>query len=422
MPTAVLLADLVLPLIRSRSRDLWRYSVSNEHGEQMHDAIDILETALDDPNLIASEYGGTEPSPREVYQVTHRALASAIRVIARADDSAGIIGDACRRLTALHPRAAALAETPPVKLADWMFDFHFDDEVDYFELDPVAYAPALGDRGRARLHERVEALRREFDDARAHGTARTFDHREHLLTWFDQRFAVLDRDIEAIIRTHLRDGRVAAWFEDVAEAFEEIGRDDLAIEWAARATLFDHGHQSRRAAERWWRLLTTCRPLDLPDAARTIFDRWPSAGTGARLVETVGRDVLDDVQATLEPQPRELVRLQLETLRDVGTAWESAHRLGLTDDQLWGQLAKAYLPIDPTGAIRVQLQFVAASLEVADTRKYRPAARDLIKIRASALTTGPEALAEVNDVLADLRDRYRRRPSLLAALDRAKLS
>jgi hypothetical protein len=255
-----------------------------------------------------------------------------------------------------------------------MFDFHFDEEVDHFELDPVAYAPALG-----------------------------------------------DRDIEAITRTHLRNGRVAAWFEDVAEAFEEIGRDDLAIEWAQRATLFDHGHQSRRAAERWWRLLTTHRPADLPDAARTIFGRWPSAGTGARLIETVGTDSVDEVQAALEPQPRELVRFQLETLRDVPTAWESAHQLGLADPQLWGQLAKAYLPVDPKAAIRVQLQLVADSLEVADTGKYRPAARDLSKIRASALSVGLEALAEVDEVLAELRDRYRRRPSLLAALDRAKL-
>lgn len=421
MAHEVPLADLVLSLIRSRSRDLWRYGISNEHGRQMHAGIDILETALEHPGLIPSRYGGTEPTPREVYQVAHRALASAIRVIARADDSAGIIGDACRRLTELHPRAAAHAEVPPIKLADWMFDFHFDDEVDYFELDPVAYAPALGDRGLARLHERVEALRRELEAARAAGTARTYDHREHLLIWFDQRFSVLDRDIEAIIRTHLRDGRVAAWFEDVAEAFEEIGRIDLAIEWAERATRFDHGHQSRQASRLWWRLLTTHRPADLPDAARVIFDRWPNAGTGGQLVETVGRDVIDEAQAALESQPRELVRFQLVTLGDVRTAWQNAHQLGLTDAQLWGELAKAYLPIDAPAAIRVQLQLVAETLEVADTRKYRPAARDLSKIRASALSAGVEPLAEVDTTIADLRERYRRRPSLLAALDRAML-
>lgn len=419
--TGVPLADIVLPLIRSRSRDLWRYGVANEHGRQMHVGVDILQTALDQPNLLAPQYGGAMPNAHDVYQVTHRALKSAMRVIARADDSSGIIGDACRRLLELHPRAAARAEVPAVKLADWMFDFHFDDEVDYFELDPVAYAPALGSRGLQRLHERVENLRREFGSAPAAGTASGYDHREHLLRWFDQRFAVLDRDIEAIIRTHLRDGRVAAWVEDVAKAFEEIERDDLAIEWAERAALFDLGHQSRRAADRWWRLLTTHRPLDLPRAARTIFDRWPSAGTGERLMETAGRDTLDHVLASLESNPRELVRFQLESLRNPRAAWAAAHRLDLTDDRVWADLAKAYLAIDAFAAIRVQLRLVVATLVVADTTKYRPAARELSRIRTSASTSGAEALAAVDDELADLRDRYRRRPSLLAALDRAKL-
>lgn len=419
--TVVPLADLVLPLIRTGSRELWRYRASNEHGHQMHEGVDILETALEHPELIATEYGGLEPSPHDVYRVTQRALASAIRVIARADDSAGIIGDACRRLIDLHPRAAAQADAPPVKLADWMFEFHFDDDVDYFELDPVAYAPALGDRGLARLHQRVEAMRGEFESARAAGEARSYDHREHLLTWFDQRFAVLDRDVEAIIRTHLRDGRVAAWVEDVAEAFEEIGRDDLAIEWAERATMFGLGHQSRRAGDRWWRLLSEHRPHDLPAAARTIFDRWPNSGTGARLVETAGADLADHVLATLESQPSDLVRFQLDTLGDPRAAWATAHRLDLTDASVWAALAKAYLPIDPLAAIRVQVQLVAATLEVADTRRYRPAALDLGKIRASAVAAGPEALAAVDEVIADLRERYRRRPSLLAALDRAKL-
>ena len=421
MSTAVPLADLVLPLIRSRSRDLWRYRVSNEHGEQMHIGVDILETALEHPLLIPSRYGGAEPSPREVYQATHRALASAIRVIARADDSAGIIGDACRRLTELHPRAAAQSDVPPLKLADWMFDFHFDDEVDYFLLDPVAYAPALGDRGLARLHERVETLRREFAAARADGTARTFDHRERLLIWFDQRFAVLDRDVAAIIRTHLRDGRVAAWHEDVAKAFEEIERIDLAIEWAERATMFDAGFQSRRAAHRWWRLLETHQPLELPRAARFIFDRWPSAGAGTRLIDVAGGDALAHVLETLESHPSDLARFQLETRRDVRAAWDAAHRLALSDDRLWADLAKAYLPIDTMAAIRVQLRLVAGSLEVADTRTYRPAARDLKKIRGSALTAGVDELAVVDEVIADLRERYRRRPSLVAALDRAGL-
>ena len=117
------LADAVLPLIRTRA-DLSRWSASNGHGRQMHEAVDNLEAAI------------PTTDPAEVYAVTHKALASAIKVIARADDSSGIIGDACRRLLELHPTVAAAAQVPASNLADWMMRFQFDGDVDYFEIDP----------------------------------------------------------------------------------------------------------------------------------------------------------------------------------------------------------------------------------------------------------------------------------------------
>jgi hypothetical protein len=140
------LADSVLPLIRTRA-DLHRWSASNEHGRQMHEAVDILERAA------------TAEDPATVYAVTHRALASAIKVIARADDSSGIIGDACRRLLDLHSKAAAAAGVPAGKLVDWMLKFQFDGDVDYFELDPVAYVPALGEKGMATYRAKLEEIR-----------------------------------------------------------------------------------------------------------------------------------------------------------------------------------------------------------------------------------------------------------------------
>ena len=104
------LADAVLPLIRTRA-DLHRWSSSRQHGAVMHEAVDLLEQAV------------PTGDPVELHAVTHRALTSAIKVIARADDSAGVIGDACRRLLDLHPRTAAAASTPPSRLVDWMIAF-----------------------------------------------------------------------------------------------------------------------------------------------------------------------------------------------------------------------------------------------------------------------------------------------------------
>jgi len=80
------LADAVLPLIRTRA-DLWRWSTANAHGREMHEAVDILERSI------------RSTDPDEVYAVTHRALASAIKVIARADDSSGIRRQRRRRMS-----------------------------------------------------------------------------------------------------------------------------------------------------------------------------------------------------------------------------------------------------------------------------------------------------------------------------------
>ena len=70
--------------------------------------------------------------------MTQRAIASALKVIMRADDSSGIIGDACRTLLELHPQVAARARAPVGKLVEWMVSFQFGNECDFCTLDPVA--------------------------------------------------------------------------------------------------------------------------------------------------------------------------------------------------------------------------------------------------------------------------------------------
>jgi hypothetical protein len=287
------LADAVLSLIRTRA-DLHRLSAANAHGRQMHAAVDLLDQA------VATE------DPATVFAVTQRALASAIKVIARADDSSGIIGDACRRLLDLHPKAAAAAEARAAKLVDWMMKFQFDGDVDYFVLDPVAYAPALGDKGIATYRTKLDELRAGLGPMPS-GDQRWSSPHSHewfTLEWNAQRLAVLDHDIEAIIRTHARDRLVAAWLEDTAEAFEEIGEIDLAIDWAKQATDFDRGHQSLKAAGYWCELLAAHRPAELLDARVTVFRRWPSSSTAAHLYRDAGKawpDHRDEVANASRP-------------------------------------------------------------------------------------------------------------------------
>ena len=122
--------------------------------------------------------------------------------------------------------------------------FQFDGIVDYFELDVVDYAPALGDIGLRTYRQRLDAYaaglgprpsRADFWSSKHAGEWFTLD-------WNAKRFAVLARDVDAIIATHAGEGDRAAWLEDAAYALDEIGERELA-----------RGKCSRwgRAAERW---------------------------------------------------------------------------------------------------------------------------------------------------------------------------
>ncbi len=378
----------------------------------MHEAVEILQQA------------GMTEDPAVVFAVTQKAIASALKVIMRADDSSGIIGDACRALLDLHPQAAAQAKAPVAKLVDWMIKFQFDDECDFFQLDPVAYAPALDVKGmeayRAKLAERETRLGPRPSEAQRWTAPHS--HEWFTLDWNAQRLAVLDRDVEAIIRTHARDRGVAAWLQDTAEALAEIGEFDLAIDWARQALDVGPGHQSLKAGEYWCELLAEHRPAELLAARLDLFRRWPSSSTAANLYRDAGQAWprhRDEVMQRLAASPRDAVLFALLSLKDVQRAWKLAHSLTLDDDRTWSDLVKVYEKVDPIAVLPVLNRLVLRELVETGAQHYQIAARRLKKMRKLAAGSGHEA--EVDWFIAELRETNRRRPRLQQEFDRAGL-
>ncbi len=378
----------------------------------MHDAVEILERASE-----------TE-DPAAAFAVTQKAIASALKVIMRADDSSGIIGDACRALLDLHPKVAARAKAPVAKLVDWMIKFQFGNECDFFTIDPVASAPALGEKGiasyRAKLAD-VEARLGPRPSEEERWTA-PHSHDWFTLDWNAQRLAVLDRDVEAIIRTHARDRRVAAWLQDTAEALAEMGEFDLAIDWARQALDVGPGHQSLKAGEYWCELLAGHRPAELLAARLELFRRWPSSSTAAHLYRDAGQawpQHRDEVMQRLAASPRDAVLFALLSLKDVQHAWELAHSLTLDDDRTWSDLVKVYEKVDPIAVLPVLNRLVLRELVETGAQHYQIAARRLKKMRK--LAAGSEHEAEVDWFIAELRETNRRRPRLQQEFDRADL-
>lgn len=135
--------------------------------------------------VVAALAEAVEAGPsRELVELLPRAVGPVVKVILRADDSDGMIGDLARDLLELHAKACQPGVADPGKLAKWMVRFCFVDQ-DFFELDVVRYAPGLGDKGVATYRKEVAA--------RAAGSDR-FAGR-----YAAERLAVLDRDVDALV-------------------------------------------------------------------------------------------------------------------------------------------------------------------------------------------------------------------------------
>jgi hypothetical protein len=304
-----------------------------------------------------------------------------------------------------------------------MVRFQFDNDVDFFTIDPVAYAPALGELGMAAYRNRLAEIEARLGPRPSERWSSPHSHDWFTLDYNAQRLAIYDRDVEAIIRTHSRDRRVAAWLEDTAEALAEIGEIALAIDWAQQATDFPGGgHQSLHAGEYWCTLLAEHRPDELLEARLTVFRRWPSSSTAARLHRDAGPawpDFSDEVMAAFEDRPYDAVVFALHHLRDVPLAWELAHSLGLDDDRAWSDLAKAYEKVDPLAVLPIHSRLVHHELETANAQNYRYAARRLARMRKLASDT--DMADEVDAMIAELRETHRRRPRLQQEFTRAGL-
>lgn len=79
-----------------------------------------------------------------------------------------------------------------------MMKFQFDGEVDYFELDPVANAPALGEVGMASYRKRLAEVEANLGPRPADRWSSGYSREWFTLDWNAERHAVLDYDIDAM--------------------------------------------------------------------------------------------------------------------------------------------------------------------------------------------------------------------------------
>ncbi|MGH9080927.1 MAG: hypothetical protein ACRDYE_12805 [Acidimicrobiales bacterium] len=351
---------------------------------------------------------------QELVRLIERAVGRVVKVILRADDSDGLIGALARELLDLHAQACDAGVADPVKLARWMIRFAFDDQ-DFFEVDPVRYASALGDSGLPTYRREVEQRREKGDDSFA-------------ARYASERLAVLDGDIDVII--DLLGGPLNRPYDfiRVSEAMKELGRDGDVLTWAGRGIAETSGWQVAQlydlAAEVYRRRRDHEALLQL---RRDQHDRMPSASSYELLRQAAEEALVWQLE---RPAARSLLaEHDLGGLVDVllsdgepDEAWRAATESPDWDagERRWMRLAEAREPSHPEDAMVVYLRLADHELETTGRSAYMRGTRMLKRARRAA--TAAERSSEFADHLHELRDRYRRRPTLIEMLDKAKLA
>ena len=382
-----------------RTRRYLGYRQSREWAFEAQPIVDELRVAAARPS-------------NALVLLLERAVGHVVNVILHADDSDGAIGDLAHQLLELHATVCDSAVVEPVKLAGWMVRFSCEDQ-DFFEVDPVRYAAALGEPGLAE-YRRLIAQRSEREG-----------ETQFAVRWARERLAVLDGDVGAIVELLGGGLRETHQFIRVCEAMAELGRDDDVLALARRGIdettgwqvvkLYDFAcavHERRGAA------------LEQLALRREQHERMASASSYAslrRAADSAGVWQVERNEARRALRDRDRGGL-IDALLDEGdpnAAWKAA-----TTEPAWDpglgrrkRLAEAREPTHPGEALAWYLLIANEELLEAGRASYARAITTLKQARRAAAAAGQ---SEVFDVaLADLRERYYRRRTFVAMLGKA---
>ncbi len=357
-----------------------------------------------------------------------RAAGHLVKVIMRADDSDGMIGDLASRVLELHRQACAAGVAEPQKLAKWMVRFSFEDQ-DFFEIDPVAYVDALGSKGLA-VYRREVAKRSDPASAPADRSPGLRDmygeYPSFAAKYAAERLAVIDGDVDRIVELLGGDLSSPYQFLRVAEAMIELGQDDDALAWARRGIEQTSGWQVAKLYDLAADLLDGAGEVgEVVELRRHHHTRTPTSATYAALQAAARANgtweaEIGSARAALGERDHAGLIDVLLADGESEQAWNTATA---GEDELassqWLRLAEAREPTAPADAMAVYLRLADEVLVRADKRAYRDAVRHLKAARRAA--GAADRTAEFTEHLTGLRERNRRRPSLMAMLDKADL-
>ncbi len=203
----------------------------------------------------------------------------------------------------------------------------------------------------------------------------------------------VDRAIELLQRHH------GFPFDKIIGRLRGAGREADALAWLDRAV------GEERMTDRWYGWIAGMDASLVRTAARV--DREEAVRAHARALARA------DERARADGR---LVRLLLAD-NDLEAAWEVADEYGAGN--AWTELAKASEDEFPVRSADLYRPALAAALQVADTKRYASIAQMLATRHRLYHDAGLGD--QIDAEIRGIRVAYRRRPSLMAAMDKARL-
>jgi hypothetical protein len=354
-----------------------------------------------------------------------RALTRLRKIIEQVDDSSGSIGDECQRAADLYARACRLGKPDPVKLATWLVKFRADSP-GWPTLVLADFVDAFDDRALATYRRAVAALDRKLEDRDQWGR---FEVDAMLLELADH-----DGDVDRAV--HLLGQGEHPQYGAIIDRLRTAGRTEDAVAWIDRAVAAGRISSHGGGNEFWLSpddvaktYLALGRIDDAVAVLRADFVRQPSVGAYRVLLDFAAGIDREDAERTWAfdharqlaasdsfPAGAVLVQLCLSE-GDVDAAWLAAHRYG--PGWAWRELADRGAearPVDAADLYRPQLE---NDLRHPDTRRY-PGIAATLTTMAELYERGGRR-ADFASLIAQIRQDYGRRPSLMKALDAKRL-
>jgi uncharacterized Zn finger protein len=389
-------------------RGLIDYRRSFEVAGMASDVLDELENHLNS--------GAAETVRPALLQAVTRLR----KITGQAGDSSGSIGGECQRAADLYALACRLGEPDPVKLATWLVKFRADSP-GWPHLVLADFVGSFDEQALGTYRRAVAALDRKLV---GQDHWKRFEVDAMLLELADH-----DGDVDRAV--HLLSQREHPEYGAIVDRLRAAGRTEDAVAWIDRAVA-DGRVTSHGGGNAYWLspddVAATYQGLgrieDAVAVLRADFIREPSVQNYCALRDfAAGVERADTERTWAFDHARQLatdrfaagaVLVQLSLSEgDVEAAWQAADRYG--PGWAWRELADRGAearPVDAADLYRPQLE---KDLRHPNSKLYPDIAATLATM-AELYERGGRS-ADFASFIAQIRQDYGRRPSLMKALD-----